>query len=259
MINDELVEDLFKEEIKDSYILHIPHSSMIIPDDTNFISENVDAELNLLTDHSTDRIFSVDGIDEVVFPYSRIFCDVERLDDENEEMFKHGRGFYYTKTDDGKELRKLDEQHKLMVYNDYYLKHHQKLNNLVNSKLDKYGFVNIIDCHSFSDEPFNTDIDKSKNRPNICIGTDLFHTSNDLFIKLVNHFQTYGFTVGKNSPYSGTIVPLEHYKKNTNVSSIMIEVNRKLYMDENNNVVEKSVEKLNTIIDEIFEYISIYK
>ena len=35
-----------------------------------------------------------------------------------------------------------------------------------------------------------------------------------------------------NQPYTGTIVPLNYFQKNTNVQSLMIEVNRKLYMDQ---------------------------
>jgi N-formylglutamate amidohydrolase len=38
-----------------------------------------------------------------------------------------------------------------------------------------------------------------------------------------------GYEVAINSPYSGTIVPLKHYYKEPRVSSVMIEVNRRLY------------------------------
>lgn len=252
MINDLLVEDLFKEEIKNSFVLHIPHSSKLILDKTGFVEERLEKELNLLTDHATDKIFETDGVSSVIFPYSRIFCDVERLDDENEEMFKYGRGFYYTKTDDGQELRKLNENHKLMIYNRVYSNHHNRFNKLVNSKLEKYGFVNIIDCHSFTDKPFESDIDKSENRPDICIGTDPYHTPVDLFNKIANIFKSENYSVGHNSPYSGTIVPLQHYKKSKNINSIMIEINRKLYMD-GDVVIDQKVKHLNTIISKIFE------
>jgi N-formylglutamate amidohydrolase len=41
-----------------------------------------------------------------------------------------------------------------------------------------------------------------------------------------------GFSVGNNRPYTGTIVPSVYYKKDRRVISLMIEVNRSLYMDE---------------------------
>jgi len=41
-----------------------------------------------------------------------------------------------------------------------------------------------------------------------------------------------GYTIGINQPYSGSIVPMAFYHKDCRVTSIMVEVNRKLYMDE---------------------------
>jgi len=41
-----------------------------------------------------------------------------------------------------------------------------------------------------------------------------------------------GYSLGMNQPYSGTIVPQAFYRKDRRVASIMIEVNRFLYMDE---------------------------
>lgn len=35
-----------------------------------------------------------------------------------------------------------------------------------------------------------------------------------------------------NAPFSGTLVPLSRYRKDARVSSIMVEVNKGLYMDE---------------------------
>lgn len=39
-----------------------------------------------------------------------------------------------------------------------------------------------------------------------------------------------GYSLGINEPYSGTIVSMEFYKKDERVQSIMLEVNRKLYL-----------------------------
>ncbi|MBQ3663473.1 MAG: N-formylglutamate amidohydrolase [Clostridia bacterium] len=36
-----------------------------------------------------------------------------------------------------------------------------------------------------------------------------------------------------NRPYSGSMVPLAYYRKDRRVMSLMIEVNRSLYMEEN--------------------------
>jgi N-formylglutamate amidohydrolase len=62
-----------------------------------------------------------------------------------------------------------------------------------------------------------------------------------------SHFRNHNLTVKINSPYSGTIIPLKYYQKDKRVKSIMIEINRNLYMD-NGQVNETKVQRLNEII-----------
>lgn len=87
---------LFKQDILDSFVLHIPHSSTHIPDYTGFDMEKVQVNIDQLTDWATDEIFNVGGVEKIVTPFSRLFCDVERFDDDVEPMLQIGRGFYYT-------------------------------------------------------------------------------------------------------------------------------------------------------------------
>lgn len=239
--------ELFGDDIKKSYILHIPHSKTYIPNLTGFDISKIDSEIQKLTDHSTDSIFQVDDITKIIFPYSRIYCDVERLEDDNEPMFKYGRGFFYTHTDDGDFLR--SEEHKDYVYG-IYKDYHKSFENVVDEKLESLGYATIIDCHSFSNIPFTSDMDKNFDRPDICIGIDSFHTPYNLLELFRVGFEKQGLSVKINSPYSGTIIPLKHYQKNKNVHSIMIEINRDLYM-KNGNVDLLEVGVLNKIFKNI--------
>jgi len=246
MYDTENMLNLFNDN--KSYILHIPHSSTFIPNTIGFISnEAIQKEIELLTDHCTDTIFNLPNVTKLVTPFSRIFCDVERLPDNDEPMYKCGRGFYYTHADNGEELRVLDNTCKDFVYKNYYKKHHQKLEKLVKNKLNKYGKAVIIDCHSFSDAPFKTDLIQDTERPDFCIGTDNYHTPQYLIDLVVNGLKSFGYTVGINNPYAGTIVPLKYYGINDNVQSIMIEVNRKLYID-NGIVNTEKVNRLNEVL-----------
>jgi N-formylglutamate amidohydrolase len=254
-INTILGMDLFKDKLRKSLIFHIPHSKTEIPNEfkSDFVDEDLtNREIDLLTDFATDEIFSIKDTSKIVFPYSRVFCDVERLSDDQEVMFKVGRGFYYTQADCGKELRILNEFNKQKVYDNYYLKHHNELTNLVDKKLEENSFAVIIDCHSYSDKPFQTDLVCDNNRPDFCLGTDSFHTPKWLvdmiYIQLIN----LGYSVEINSPYEGTIIPLKHYKKDENVYSVMIEINRKLHMDNDYKVNNDMVKKLNNIINSLF-------
>jgi N-formylglutamate amidohydrolase len=69
-------------------------------------------------------------------------------------------------------------------------------------------------------------------RPEICIGTDNFHTSEKLKNLFGELFEGLNFTVKYNEPFKGSIVPLKFYNKEIRVQSIMIEVRRDLYMNE---------------------------
>ena len=244
--------NIFNDEIFNSSIIHIPHAGVDIPDYTGFDMSNIKSEIIKLTDWATNDIFNVTDVTTIQPKFSRVFCDVERFEDNDEEMFKHGRGFFYTKTDEGNELRKNINNIKSKVYNNYYKPHHKLLTKVVSEKLKEYGFATIYDVHSFTDKPFNTDTNKEKNRPDICLGIDSFHTPPFLIKMIKNVYEKEGLTVKINSPYSGTIVPLEYFNSNHNVYSIMIEVNRKLYMQDDTILIKK-VLWLNQIFNKIFD------
>ena len=91
----------------------------------------------------------------------------------------------------------------------------------------------IIDGHSFSAVPLPYEEDDL--RPDFCIGTDPFHTPKKLLHTCVTFLRGCGFEVAVNRPFSGTIVPVEHLHSDINVDSIMIEINRHLYVDSNGN------------------------
>ena len=110
----------------------------------------------------------------------------------------------------------------------------------------------IVDCHSFSNEVLPHE--ESDVRPDICIGTDNFHTPLELLSEVSGLFTDQGYDVAVNQPFSGTIVPLQYYGKDQRVTSIMIEINRKLYLDENFNKSE-DFDIAKTVINDLLEMI----
>ncbi len=215
-------------------ILHIPHSSTKLPDNFQvFDNVSLEKELQRMTDWFTDELFDSQGANKLIFPYSRLYCDVERFrEDEKEEMAKKGMGVCYTTSSFGDKLRVVSNDEKEHIKSTFYDPHHSKLEKLIEEGL-KSNTVLIVDCHSFS----NTVLPHEENntRPDICIGSDSFHTPVDLRINIKNIFVKAGLTVAYNEPFAGTIVPLGHHHKDKRVKSIMIEINRKLYLDENFN------------------------
>lgn len=241
---------MFNDEIKKQHIFHIPHSSISIPNYDGVLDTNlVDQEILKLTDWATDIIFDVDGIDRIRTTFSRVFCDVERFNDDSEPMNKFGRGVLYSKAENGKKLRNIENKN--YIIEEYYNKHHNELETLVDNKL-KDGNVYIIDCHSFPNEKISGEVEyKSNIRPDICIGFDISKDSS--YAKtIVNYFENLGYNVMTNSPFSGSIVPLK-YINNTEVHSVMIELNRDLYMNGDFINIRK-VLKLNKEINDLFNF-----
>jgi len=237
-------------------VYHIPHSSIHIPDTTGFIMDRIDDNLYEMTDWATDEMFSTKGVTRLVVPHSRLFCDVERFDDEHEPQFRNGRGFYYSNGYDGLPLRNVHEEHKRMVYNDYYKKHHKALYQAVTEKLEQHGVCHIVDCHSFGDNPYGTPAEVPSN-PDICIGTDPFHTPEYLLEQTMHFWKSRGYSVDVNNPFAGCIVPIEHLGTDARVKGMMIEVHKRLYMN-GNTVVPERVDVMRKHIDEMAAQITAY-
>jgi N-formylglutamate amidohydrolase len=222
-------------------ILHIPHSSRTIPADVRrkmrLSDEELELELNCMTDRWTDDLFSgaardLDAV--IVYPASRLVVDPERfVEDASEPMAAHGMGAIYLRTSHGMLLREApapEEREDLLAR--YYHSHHHLLDKAVERELRTSGNALIIDCHSYPLKPLPYEQDPSRQRPEICIGTDDFHTPPDLGASAARLFGDRGYGVALNTPFAGSIVPSRWFRRDPTVRSIMIEVRRDLYMDE---------------------------
>ncbi|WP_127141233.1 N-formylglutamate amidohydrolase [Flagellimonas marinaquae] len=215
-------------------ILHIPHSSTHIPFYDGFVEdrEKIDNELIKLTDWYTDDLFANGTDDHIITPFSRLFCDVERFtDDDLEPMSRFGMGALYEKFDDGATLRTVTPGLRKRILEDYYQVHHDKLTDLVEEHLEEHNGCLIVDCHSFPEKALKRALDRSTIRPDFNIGTDPFHTPRELVDMAVSFFEESGHSVLVDRPYSGSMVPQAHYRKDKRVGSIMLEINRGLYLD----------------------------
>jgi N-formylglutamate deformylase len=218
-------------------IIHIPHASGHIPSYEGYVAneDTINHEILKLTDWHTDNLFDIPGNNHLIIEadFSRVFCDVERFEnDADEPMAAKGMGVLYTTTDDGKPLREVIPKLRERILNDFYRPHHQRLTRAVAQQLEGTGEAIIIDAHSFSATPFIRDHDQNPNRPDFCLGTDTVHTPNAWIQIAKDYFREMGHSLAINRPYAGTIVPLDYYEKDDRVKSIMLEVNRGLYMEE---------------------------
>jgi N-formylglutamate deformylase len=221
-------------------ILHIPHAAVTIPAGYHATylggQARIDIEHLQLADLHTDRLFASPGIDAqpLVFPYSRIFVDVERFRDASQEiMSARGMGALYTHGYKLEPLRTLpDAAGQEGILQRYYDPHHAKLTALVDAQLAAQGQALIIDCHSFASQRLPYENNSPDERPEICIGTDAYHTPEWMTNTLLKSFAKRGYEITVNHPFAGSIVPIKHYHKSPAVMSVMLEIRRDLFTDE---------------------------
>ncbi len=232
-------------------ILHIPHASEHIPFKKGFVIDDtkIKEEILKLTDWFTDDLFYTQLDTQIIAPFSRVFCDVERFsDDSKEEMFQLGMGALYTRCDDDTLSRIITPTLREEILDKYYWSHHKIFERAVSKQLKECGNCLIVDCHSFPKTALFKSLDQRKNRPDFNIGTDAFHTPLNLLKKAEEYFTRLGYSVGIDWPYSGTIVPLNYYQKDKRVMSIMLEVNRALYLEGDTNDASCDYKKTKEVV-----------
>ena len=218
-------------------LIHLPHSSVHISDDDRrdiLLDESeLQAELLKLTDRYTDELFDYQGVVIHKNLNSRIVIDPERFRSEKDEiMSQFGMGAIYTRSVSGKLIKNISEDRREELMKKYYDPYHEELEKKTQRILEEHGKCLIIDGHSFSEKPLDFELNKDPDRPDICIGTCDFHTPEKLVQLMEDYIMGSGMTVKRNTPFAGTMVPMKYYGKDKRVASIMIEVNRRLYMNE---------------------------
>ena len=236
------VFSVLKRSVSMPLVANIPHSSTLIPvlvrDTLVLDDQELRAEILKMTDRYVDELFSsVDDLGgiTVVYNHSRLVVDPERFEDDDDEvMASRGQGVIYTHTSDGRKLREHEpsNQERQELLDRYYRPYHKTLEVETQHLLDEFGKCLILDCHSFPSRPLPYELNQNPDRSDICLGTDPFHTPTKLVESVEAFFGEHDLTTARNMPFEGTYVPLKFLGTDRRVSSLMIEVNRKLYMDE---------------------------
>lgn len=221
-------------------VVHVPHASLAIPDDVAATlllrGDALARELLAMTDRYTDELFAFAAPEaaRVVFPVSRLVVDPERFErDADEPMAARGMGAVYERTSDGRALREPPSPAaRAGLLGRFYRPHHAALEAAVAAALDAHGRCLVLDAHSFPSAPLPYEDDQDPARPDVCIGTDAFHTPARLRDEAVAAFRSEGLVVAVDRPFAGALVPAAHFRREPRVAALMIELNRRLYMHE---------------------------
>ena len=247
-------------------VLHLPHASILIPEDLrdDFLLGEVElqGELDRITDHQTDRIFlgAFPEANSVTFPVSRLVVDPERFcDDSHEPMSKVGMGVLYARGSLCQPIREAPSPEKRkQLLQRFYVPHHQRLTDLVGDTLQAHGRCLIIDGHSYPADALPYELQQTSARPDFCLGTDDFHTPAELVASVENQLNYLGYSTARNEPFGGTIVPMKYYQQDQRVQSLMIEINRGLYLREDYSVDEAGLNRVIDVLREVGELLSGY-
>lgn len=226
----------------DRIVLNIPHSSFQFPFGYDAWDNGIHIDMERLTDIFTDKLFIPDTsqpeIIPVIFPYSRFFCDAERLVDD--PMEKIGQGIIYRRFNGKSRMVSVADEERIM---EFYWNYQRCLCEAIR---DENSFV--VDCHSFPSDISDVDI---------CIGLndDWSRPDDKLVDDIITVFNRYGYTTAINTPFSNSITPECSFR----YKSLMIEVNKKRYLSDDNLIDESKMIRIKSAILDVYSAIFAYK
>lgn len=223
-----------------SIVLHVPHAKSDLPDDirqvlaaTPSVNRLLQGRSNSYIDWFTDEHFVPSTphprIHSIVFPWCRIYCDVERLP--HDPLEAKGLGISMFRCDCFKDRA---DSFRTQCYRDY-MAHQRSVEDLLmkcstegRTSPNDYPPVLLIDCHSFSTTP--TELCTRPSDIDICIGynDDWSRPTDAVLQRVAAYFQEKGYKVGLNTPFSNSKTvdaPVDYH-------SLMLEVSKRLYMNE---------------------------
>lgn len=225
-------------------IVHIPHNGYAFPYDAstpehpqlnrtaleNSLYVLADYRVDVLADDLLQALLS-----EKINPYrfentfSRLYMDPERFPDDREVMNSRGMGVIYTKNHalqplyDG--VLPETEQKRRMAH---YTAYHEAFDTLIDNLLQQYGECVILDLHSYASQALPYELYPDVPRAPLVFGTDSLHSS-ELMPILPQHTSWIAY----NTVFQGTFVPTRFYQRDARVQSVMIEVRKDVYLNEN--------------------------
>jgi N-formylglutamate deformylase len=219
-------------------VVHVPHAGRLVPSEVRRGLVLDDNELALevlrLTDHRTDVLAAgtaAHGATRFVNRVSRLVVDPERLPDDREPLAAHGMGAVYTHGHRLQRLRPTPPPDEAELLDRYLHPYAAALAALVAERLGADGRCTIVDLHSYPSRRLPYELGTGP-RPPLCIGTDPFHTPRWLTDLVVSVADRHGIDAALDTPFAGTYVPLDRFGDDDRVTSVMLELRRDLYLDE---------------------------
>lgn len=235
---------------REKIVVCIPHAGTQIPREIRERIPHDDRAIINESDLFTDRIYTIDGVRLVTNPYSRIIGDPNRAPD---ELYLDGLlrtlGVVMLNLPTGEKMFDTDPTPKEIAIwvKQYHLPFHQKLSAALQ------GAEFLIDSHSmWSVAAPGHYGGRTTPRAEIVLGNQHFCScSAEVTDFFVSFFQSKGYSVAINNPYPGRYI-LGTYCSRLYMPGIQIEINRKLYLDEETLIPrDADIKRLHSEFDEL--------
>lgn len=173
---------------------------------------------------------------------SRYVCDLNRSEhdvDRDTVLGASGRpsphGLIWRSTTDNRAaiarpLSRAELDRRLYAY---YRPYHDQLDSLVRDRLARHGFVIVVSGHSMPSRGRDGHDDPGRERADVVPGTRQRSTAAPAVIEVAEHVAArFQFALAHDEPYRGGHTTVRYGRPAAGIHAIQIELNRKLYMDE---------------------------
>ena len=248
-----ILDEFNTQEFKYPLLISIPHCGTVFPEE--FLKA---VTPDVMTLRKNEDIFVRDLLEPAIKQASltaiclnigRAFIDVNRAKVEidpnmfydypkdelglNQQRSRYGLGIIHKITADSQpiyagKISYLEAQQRITHIYDYY---HNRLKELSDAIIKKFGFCLLLDCHSMPSKICS--IISESPRIDICLG-NLFEQScpNKISFFVENEFVKREYYVSKNRPYSGAFITFNYCEPRRQSYTLQLEINREIYADE---------------------------
>jgi len=138
-----------------------------------------------------------------------------------------------------------------------YRPYHAKLKDMVKTQVDLFGVAVLLDCHSMPCVALENAPLVNNCRAEVVIG-DCNGTSCSPWISdIVAHiFESAGFSVARNTPFSGGYITKHYGRPADNIHAVQIEIVRSVYMDEAQIVRKANFSEIQKVFSRITQELS---
>lgn len=134
----------------------------------------------------------------------------------------------------------------------YYRPYHRELARIIDAMHAKHGVLRQLSCHCMSAVGAPTHADAGQPRADFCLGDVEGTTSSPEFVAFVKKtIEGLGYSVTVNTPYVGNELNTRYGSPARGIDSIMVEINKKLFMDTRTFRKTAGFDKLKADLDKV--------